>query len=83
MRRTGSVLSAMKGDEEGVTRRIDLIALVARKDLPEKTAVIIESVAVVVPELANQQGRSLDVREEKGDSPGRPRGHSSSLGQRW
>src|SRR5439155_12312154 len=64
------VLRTPKGDEEGVTLRVDLDAVVAVKDLAQKAPVVGERVDVAVAELMVQPRRAFDVREEERDSAG-------------
>jgi hypothetical protein len=65
------VLRTCKSDEEGIALRVDLDATVSRERLAERAAVLRQHLGVAVAELTQQARRSLDVREEKSDRPGR------------
>ena len=67
-RRGNGVAGARKDDEERVALRVDLAASVLLECLAEQAAVLREDLAVPLPELALEPGRTLDVCEQERDS---------------
>ena len=66
------VLRPSVRDEERVALRVDLAAAVLRECLAQDPVMIGERLSVDRPaQPFEQRGRSLDVREEKGDGPDR------------
>jgi hypothetical protein len=57
-------------DEEGVSLRVDLDAVVPREGVSQGLAMLGEQVAVAVAMLPQQPRRALDVGEEEGDGAG-------------
>src|SRR5581483_3205383 len=61
---------ASEDEEEGVALAVDLDALLARERVAQEGVVPAEERAVAVaPQVLQQPGRALDIREEKGDRP--------------
>jgi hypothetical protein len=71
------VLGASEGDEERVALGVDLVSAVSLESLAEQSLMLRERLPVQRAEPLQQAGRSLDVREEKGDGAGGPRARSS------
>jgi hypothetical protein len=66
-------------DEERVTLRVDLDAVGSFKGRPKQTTMLVDQNRVrVAAALVEQPSRSFDVREQKGDGPGREVGHPLS-----
>ena len=65
-----------EGDEESIALRVDLDAAVPLESLAQDAPVLSKFIGVALcPELGQQSGRTLDVREEKGDGAGRKLAH--------
>jgi hypothetical protein len=61
------ILSAGKGNEQGVALVVDLAAVELGEHLPEQTMVLLEDVRIAGAKSLEQASRSLDVGEEKCD----------------
>jgi hypothetical protein len=68
-----------KGDEERVTLRVDLDAVVQPERLPQRTPVLGQDARVAVAQLLEQPRRPFDVGEEKSHRPGRKLGLHPSI----
>jgi hypothetical protein len=66
---------ARKGREERVALRVHHLAAVPLDCVAQDPLVLGEDVAVPAAEPRQQRGRSLDVREQEGDCPGRQLSH--------
>ena len=69
------VRRAGEGDEERVTLRVDLDALVVGKGGAESPPMLVQRLPVVVTELVQQPRRALDVREQQRHDAGREIAH--------
>jgi hypothetical protein len=70
---------AAEGDEEGVSLRVHLGALVRGERSPEESPVLMERVRIGVSQLVQKLRRPLDVREKKGDDACRKRGRHATM----
>ena len=70
-----SVRRAGEGDEERVTLRIDLDALMLGKRRPETPPMLVQRLSVVVAKLVQQPRRALHVREQQRHNAGREIAH--------
>jgi hypothetical protein len=70
-----SRVCAREGEEERVTLRVDLAPFARVYRFPQNAPMVGEDVAIPLPELLQQPGRSLDVREQEGDGPTWELGH--------
>ena len=57
--------SSAEGDEERVTLRVHLDALVVGKRRPESPPMLVQCVPIAVAELMQQSRRALDVRKQQ------------------
>jgi hypothetical protein len=64
------VEGAIERNEEAVTKRVYLAAIVPRERRPEEPAMRGKHIRVVVTEPVKKLGRSLDVREKESDLSG-------------
>ena len=69
-RRVDGVPGAAKRDEERVALVVELPPAVGLPGVPEQAPVVLEDGAVVVPQLAQQRRRAVDVGEEEGECGG-------------
>jgi hypothetical protein len=67
LRGGNGVRGTREGDEEGVPLRVDLDAAVPLERFAECAPMLGEHVGVVLAELVQEPGRTLDVGEEEGD----------------
>jgi hypothetical protein len=58
-------------DGERVALRVHLDAAVTRPDIAEQSMVLTQQVGVAIAELAQEQGRTLDIGEQERDRAGR------------
>ena len=69
------VRRAGEGDEEGITLRVDLDAVVLGKRRAESPPVLVQRLPVAVAELLQQPRRTLHIREQQRHHTGRERAH--------
>ena len=72
------ILGAREREEERVSLRVDLVAVVRRERLTDQAAVLGQQLAVSLAQLPKQAGRPLDVGEDERHRAGRELGHPTS-----
>jgi len=64
------IRSPAEGDEERVTLRVYLDAVVRGEGGPETSAMLVQGLSVAVAELMQQPRRALHIREQQSDDTG-------------
>ena len=70
-RRRQRVLRAPKRHEEGIALRVHLDTAVRSEHLPQQAPMLREHLSVLVAELVQQPGGTLNIREQERDRAGR------------
>ena len=69
------IARALEGGEELIGTAVDLVSSRVSDGLSEQTPLLVEGSPIILPELLNELGRSLDIGEHQSDSPGRRLDH--------